>query len=112
MLGLIKNKANTLLADHLFNPALVIAERLERRLIPLNGPMLELGAGAALPSLLSTLNNEGDRSFSRLVVVTDYPDPGIMNNVENNVRENAALFTGTDVRTIGHEWGSNPTPLR
>jgi nicotinamide N-methyltransferase len=111
-LGWLKNKANTLLADHLFNPALVIAERLERRLIAPNGPMLELGAGAALPSLLSTLTYEGDGTSSRLVVITDYPDPGIMNNVDNNVRENTALFTSTDVRTIGHEWGSDPTPLR
>jgi hypothetical protein len=30
-------KANTLLADHLFSPALFLAERIERGLIPVEG---------------------------------------------------------------------------
>jgi nicotinamide N-methyltransferase len=30
-------QANTLLADHLFSPSLVLAERIERGLIDLNG---------------------------------------------------------------------------
>lgn len=30
-------KANTLLADHLFSPSLLLAERIERGLVPLAG---------------------------------------------------------------------------
>ena len=33
----IKQKANTLLADHLFSPSLLLAERIERGLVPVSG---------------------------------------------------------------------------
>ncbi|KAK0452330.1 hypothetical protein EV421DRAFT_1768355 [Armillaria borealis] len=78
-------KANTLLADHLFSPSLFLAERIERALIPVQGRrVVELGAGCALPSLLmSTLAQPPS-----LVVVTDYPDDVIMNNLKENVNRN------------------------
>ncbi|PPQ81672.1 hypothetical protein CVT25_013350 [Psilocybe cyanescens] len=102
-------KANSLLADHLFSPALFLAERIERGLLDISGKtVIELGAGSALPSLLlSTL--PGSPS---LVVVTDYPDPGILGNLVTNVQRNAALVTaGCTVKCEGYEWGTDPAKL-
>jgi nicotinamide N-methyltransferase len=100
-------QATTLLADQLFSPALVLAERIERRRLPLAGTtLLELGAGAALPSLLAAGLPAQDAP--RFVAITDYPDPGIMRNVERNVAANASSAA---VRTVAYEWGADPAPV-
>ncbi|KAH7913324.1 hypothetical protein BJ138DRAFT_1059336 [Hygrophoropsis aurantiaca] len=104
-----EGKANTLLADHLFSPALLLAERIERGLIPTQGRrVVELGAGCALPSLLmAALPNP-----PALVVVTDYPDPIILGNLMNNVVTNSPWFkTGCMVHCAGHEWGQDTAPI-
>jgi len=97
-----EGKANTLLADHLFSPSLLLAERIERGLIHLGGKtVIELGAGCALPSLLaSTLPLPPS-----LVVVTDYPDPTILANLTQNVERNRNVVSqGCTVRCLGYEW--------
>ncbi|KAJ7185792.1 hypothetical protein C8R46DRAFT_937426 [Mycena filopes] len=102
-------KANTLLADHLFSPGLFLAERIERGLLPAhNLNVVELGAGCALPSLLlSTL-----ASPPATVVVTDYPDPGILGNLAQNVdRNNHLVAPGCTVRWCGYDWGTDAEPL-
>lgn len=102
-----EGKANTLLADHLFSPALLLAERIEIGLLDVRDQtVVELGAGAGLPSLLmSTLEQA-----PRLVVITDYPDAGILGNVEKNVDRNKEAFT-CEVKCNGYEWGGNPDSL-
>ncbi|KAF7360183.1 hypothetical protein MVEN_00746900 [Mycena venus] len=104
-----EGKANTLLADHLFSPGLFLAERIERG--PLSAHKLnviELGAGCALPSLLlSTVATP-----PATVVVTDYPDPGILGNLARNVQRNSHLVSpGCTVWCCGYEWGTNVAPL-
>ncbi|KAI0947587.1 hypothetical protein AcW1_009305 [Taiwanofungus camphoratus] len=124
-------QANTLLADHLFSPSLLLAERIERGLVPLAhrtgalgffsrvrrgafvstdtwAPVIELGAGCALPSLLaSTLAHPPS-----LVVVTDYPDEVILTNLEQNVARNRdSVSAGCAVRCLGYEWGQDARPL-
>ncbi|KAF7427918.1 hypothetical protein PC9H_007135 [Pleurotus ostreatus] len=86
----IAPKANTLLADHLFSPSLLLAELIERNLLPAKGKtVLELGAGCALPSLLlATLAHD----TPSLVVVTDYPDDTILSNLRSNVERNQEAF--------------------
>ncbi|KAJ7649316.1 hypothetical protein B0H17DRAFT_1102255 [Mycena rosella] len=104
-----EGKANTLLADHLFSPGLFLAERIERGLMPVYGlNVIELGSGCALPSLLmSTL-----AAPPATIVVTDYPDPGILGNLARNVARNAHLVTpGCTVRCCGYEWGASVAPL-
>ncbi|KAF8155565.1 hypothetical protein B0H34DRAFT_500555 [Crassisporium funariophilum] len=130
-----EGKANTLLADHLFSPALFLAERIERGLLDVEGrTVIELGAGSALPSLLlSTLPRPPS-----LVVVTDYPDEGIMRNLNLNVERNSHLVTnrsalrstasdgahssetpplshseteGCAVRSLGYDWGTDASDL-
>ncbi|KAJ3928560.1 MAG: hypothetical protein NXY57DRAFT_1041537, partial [Lentinula lateritia] len=48
-----------------------------------NKSILELGAGGALPSFVAA------ESGARKVVITDYPDPDLIQNIEYNIRENA-----------------------
>ncbi|KAJ6582900.1 hypothetical protein DFH09DRAFT_278105 [Mycena vulgaris] len=104
-----EGKANTLLADHLFSPGLFLAEKIERGLMPAhNLNVIELGAGCALPSLfMSTL-----AAPPKQIVVTDYPDPGILGNLARNVERNAHLVSpGCTVRCCGYEWGTDVAPL-
>ncbi|KIY48361.1 hypothetical protein FISHEDRAFT_65602 [Fistulina hepatica ATCC 64428] len=103
-------KANTLLADHLFSPALFLAERLERGLIDVRDRrIVELGAGTGLPSLLSVLLP----APPQIVVVTDYPDERIMSNLRQNVERNRHLFPSTTVvQCAEYAWGTDATSLR
>ncbi|ETW78129.1 hypothetical protein HETIRDRAFT_479321 [Heterobasidion irregulare TC 32-1] len=102
---LARIQANTLLADHIFSPALLLAERIERGLIPLSGrTTIELGAGTALPSLLASVLPHPPA----LVVVTDYPDPVILGNLQRNVARNAHVAApGCTVLCRGHDWGQD-----
>ncbi|EGO03734.1 hypothetical protein SERLA73DRAFT_175349 [Serpula lacrymans var. lacrymans S7.3] len=104
-----EGKANTLLADHLFSPALLLAEQVERGLIPVQGQkVLEIGAGCALPSLLMATLPEPPC----LVTVSDYPDEIILGNLKRNVDKNRPQFqSNCTVRCIGYEWGKDPGPL-
>ncbi|KKA26719.1 hypothetical protein TD95_004572 [Thielaviopsis punctulata] len=72
---------------------------------------LEMGAGTALPSIMSALLG------ARQVVVTDYPAPEVIATLRDNVMRNtaaayapdAARRTPTDnVVVAGHEWGVFP----
>ncbi|KAF8965043.1 hypothetical protein BDZ97DRAFT_1813351 [Flammula alnicola] len=104
-----EGKANTLLADHLFSPALFLAERIERNLFDASGrTVIELGAGSALPSLLLSMRPDPPS----LVVVTDYPDDIIMGNLKKNVESNHGLVTaGCTVKCKGYEWGTDTSEL-
>ena len=70
--------------------------------------VIELGAGCALPSLLlSTLSDPPS-----LVVVTDYPDEGILGNLKRNVEKNRNVVTkGCSVQSYGYEWGTDASHL-
>ena len=70
--------------------------------------VIELGAGCALPSLLlSTLSEPPS-----LVVVTDYPDEGILGNLKRNVEKNRNVVTkGCSVQSYGYEWGTDASHL-
>lgn len=94
-----------MLADHLFSPALYLAERIERRLLRAAGrTVIELGAGSGLPSLLlATLPDPPS-----LVVITDHPDPGILGNLKTNIEQNKQHFQPyCRVDCEGHEWGTD-----
>ncbi|OCH89224.1 hypothetical protein OBBRIDRAFT_34465 [Obba rivulosa] len=104
-----EGKANTLLADHLFSPSLLLAERIERDLLSLKGKtVIELGAGCALPSLLaSTLDHP-----PATIVITDYPDQIIIGNLRKNVHRNSdKVSSGCTVHARGYEWGKDATEL-
>ncbi|EIW81331.1 hypothetical protein CONPUDRAFT_153884 [Coniophora puteana RWD-64-598 SS2] len=105
-LTLREGKANTLLADHLFSPALLLAEMIELGEISLH--LIELGAGCALPSLLAaTLPNPPS-----LAIVTDYPDETILASLRDNVNTNVSAFSPScTVKYMGFEWGTDAKDL-
>ncbi|KAI8976625.1 hypothetical protein BD414DRAFT_422876 [Trametes punicea] len=104
-----EGKANTLLADHLFSPSLLVAELIERGIISVaDKRVVELGAGCALPSLLSATRSDPPS----LVVITDYPDDAIMKNLSANVERNRLYFNARcAVHACGYEWGRDVSPL-
>ncbi|KIJ36365.1 hypothetical protein M422DRAFT_61190 [Sphaerobolus stellatus SS14] len=107
----IAPKANTLLADQLFSPSLLLAERIERGLIDLGGKtVVELGAGCALPSLLAS-TMPAPRT-PQLVVITDYPSDEILSNLAKNVAQNSHLVQAScKVVWEGYEWGQDASPI-
>lgn len=56
-----------------------------------NKNVLELGAGAGLPSLVSAILG------ARKVVVTDYPDEDLISNIEHNVANCALISDPTSI---------------
>jgi len=45
-------------------------------------------------------------------VITDHPDPSILNNLHSSVDANRALLRpGVDVKVVGYEWGANSEPV-
>lgn len=68
--------------------------------------VLELGAGAGLPSLVAATLG------ARNVVVTDYPDTELIENLAYNVEACGHLSQPTvNVAAEGHLWGSDVQPL-
>lgn len=70
--------------------------------------VVELGAGCALPTLLSATLP----SPPSLVAITDYPDETILGNLKKNIINNKGHFSPkTSVHCIGYEWGQDVQPL-
>lgn len=69
--------------------------------------VIELGAGCALPSLLSSTLSDPPS----LVVITDYPDDTIMKNLTANVERNRPhVNEKCTVHARGYEWGQDVAP--
>jgi nicotinamide N-methyltransferase len=62
--------------------------------------VLELGAGAGLPSLVSAIHG------AKQVVVTDYPDPDLVENLQWNVDHCAMLPQPRNIEAKGYLWGA------
>lgn len=97
----------------LWNAGIYTAKHLDNNTqLVKNKTVLELGAAAGLPSLISSLIG------ARKVVCTDYPDPDLLQNIQYNVDH--VLFEGKPVseasnRPIvveGYVWGNDYLPLQ
>ncbi|KAE9399484.1 hypothetical protein BT96DRAFT_965636 [Gymnopus androsaceus JB14] len=99
--------SHPLWGHHLWNSALSVASYLEEHLdIVQEKNVLELGAGGALPSLVAL------ESGARKVVITDYPDPDLVQNIEYNAREIADESRKTRLLfRCGYIWGHSVKPL-
>ncbi|KAI0372618.1 hypothetical protein BV20DRAFT_939610 [Pilatotrama ljubarskyi] len=65
--------------------------------------ILELGAGAGLPSILITRTYE-----DVLVTCTDYPDDALIRTLADNTKRNEV---SDRCRVVPYAWGSDPFPL-
>ncbi|KAJ1304094.1 hypothetical protein OPQ81_008498 [Rhizoctonia solani] len=98
---------HVLWAQHLWNAAIVLADFLDANSSQLcqGKTVLELGAGGALPSLVAALCG------AHQVVITDYPDTPLLDNITRNVDHNIPLTIRSNVKTRGYVWGTNPEKL-
>lgn len=102
---------NPLWGHHLWQAGRIISTYLERApSLTASKTVLELGAGAGLPSLVCSVLG------AKKVVVTDYPDPDLISNLWRNI-SSAGLTEEVDgdeekqVIAEGYCWGANPEPL-
>ncbi|OAX83636.1 hypothetical protein ACJ72_02005 [Emergomyces africanus] len=68
--------------------------------------ILELGAGAGLPSLICAILG------ARTAVVTDYPDPDLVENMRINAQACESLLSLGEAGAVGHSQKQSSSPLR
>ncbi|KAH6580811.1 hypothetical protein BASA60_002731 [Batrachochytrium salamandrivorans] len=96
---------HSLWAHWLWNAGKSMTNYLDKHKEMVSGKnVLELGAAAALPTIISALNG------ATKVVSTDYPDPALLSNITLNAKENTPhlLENGTIV-VEGFIWGEDHT---
>ena len=91
----------------LWNAGRTVATYLEdsRDSLVRDKTILELGAGAGLPSLTCAING------ARQVVVTDYPDPDLVANLQENIQSCHLLPAKSNVAAEGYLWGASTESL-
>lgn len=100
---------NPLWGHHLWNAGRLISNYLEKKpSLITNKTVLELGAGAGLPSLVCGVLG------AKKVVVTDYPDPDLVENLWKNI--DACGVGGNDSKekrivAEAYCWGADPNAL-
>jgi nicotinamide N-methyltransferase len=90
----------------LWNAGQVVAQYLEDHAEQLvrGKTVLELGAGAGLPSLVAAVLG------AQKVVVTDYPDQDLISNLRYNIAQCPALAGASNIVAEGFLWG-NPVDV-
>ncbi|KAF1972446.1 hypothetical protein BU23DRAFT_554991 [Bimuria novae-zelandiae CBS 107.79] len=98
---------NPLWGHFLWNAGRTISDYLEERANELvkDKTVLELGAGAGLPSLVCALIS------AKQVVVTDYPDVELVENLRYNIDHCDLLPDRSKVAAEGYLWGADTTVL-
>ncbi|PPQ94913.1 hypothetical protein CVT25_004399, partial [Psilocybe cyanescens] len=97
--------SHPLWAHHLWNAALALASYLDaHQELYHDHCVLELGAGGALPSIVTAKNG------AQKVVVTDYPDASLADNMTYNIAENVG-DESPRVDVQGYIWGRPVGPL-
>lgn len=91
-----------LMAHYIWQSSLALSHLMDLQFIPISDDtfVLELGAGAGLPSLLAYVNG------ARRVAVTDYPLPSLMENMRSNLERLEVDFSRMNV--FGYAWGTEP----
>ncbi|QPG94465.1 Protein N-terminal and lysine N-methyltransferase efm7 [Epichloe festucae Fl1] len=98
-------------AHHLWNGAKLVSDYFERVPSRVRGrSVLELGAGAALPSLVAGILG------AEKVVASDFPDPDLVANMQKNIDEcdetvEPRGHMGRTIDAVGFVWGADPEPL-
>lgn len=103
------NITNTPQGHHLWNAGRVFADYLEEHTSIISGKtILELGAGAGLPSLMSSIQGASH------ALVTDYPDADLIENLRYNI-DHCTLYPSPpsrgSIQAKGYLWGADVEPL-
>lgn len=96
-------------AGSVWNGAVQLAQLIEGGFLRerLRGcTVLELGAGAGLPSLVALAAHPADAP--RCVVLTDFDDAELVCAMEENLVRNAPLLSRQTARVVGFTWGEDP----
>ncbi|MCJ1402940.1 nicotinamide n-methyltransferase [Xylographa trunciseda] len=99
---------NPLWGHLLWNGGQVVSEYLQRHAEDLveNKDVLELGAGAGLPGIVCGILG----ARKRKVLITDYPDEELVENLKGNINNCELLKTSkSEVSAEGYLWGA-PSP--
>ncbi|EGP92368.1 uncharacterized protein MYCGRDRAFT_31648 [Zymoseptoria tritici IPO323] len=96
---------NPLWGHLLWNAGRTIADYLELNKDTLisNKTVLELGAGAGLPSIICATNG------AKQVVVTDYPDADLIENLEKNCK---LVPQPRNIHAAGYLWGAEAAKVK
>ncbi|KAF7426391.1 nicotinamide n-methyltransferase [Pleurotus ostreatus] len=98
--------SHPLWGHYLWNASRAFASYLEANpSLTQNKCVLELGAGGGLPSIIA-IHNE-----ARKVVVTDYPDAELVQNMKYNIKNNTTATDQERVSVQGYIWGHPVKPL-
>ncbi|KAI0367207.1 hypothetical protein BV20DRAFT_1024854 [Pilatotrama ljubarskyi] len=98
--------SHPLWGHHLWNASRAFAAYLDDHPeLYCNRSVLELGAGGALPGIVAAKNG------AKTVVLTDYPDAALVDNISHNVRENVPEADRVRVHVQGYIWGQPVEPL-
>lgn len=98
---------NPLWGHLLWNAGQVIARHIEENAASLvqGKTVLELGAGAGLPSLVSVICG------AKYVLITDYPDPELIVNLQYNIEHAIEATFQRKISAQGYLWGNDVTSL-
>ena len=110
-LQLTGNDSADLFAHFVWNSGIELANQILSRELqfPPHSAVIELGAGAGLPSVATAaLPFE---TFNGHVVVTDYPDSDIIRTLEENIKANLRPEFLARCQAVGYNWGGTIEPL-
>ncbi|KAI0296727.1 hypothetical protein B0F90DRAFT_1636115 [Multifurca ochricompacta] len=98
--------SHPLWGHYLWNASRSLATYLQRAPELYDGrTVLELGAGGGLPSLVVA------KCGARKVVLTDYPDKALVDNMIHNVERNVEPERRDSIHVLGYIWGRPVEPL-
>ncbi|KAN0037853.1 hypothetical protein ACTA71_000024 [Dictyostelium dimigraforme] len=105
-IGVRLSQRHSLWAHLPWNAGIALSDYFDKHVDFKNKNVLELGAGAGLPSFIAALNG------AKKVVLTDYPDANLIENLHYNIT-NSLPESVTKDRVYGkaHLWGKEPESL-
>ncbi|TRM57951.1 putative methyltransferase-domain-containing protein [Schizophyllum amplum] len=90
-------------ASSIWMSAVYLADHIDEISLPPDATVLELGAGAGLPSIvLAALHPQAS------ITISDYPDQQVLAAIHENIERNKVV---SHCRAAGFAWGTNPEPL-
>lgn len=93
-----RDEVNRLYVEHVWPSSIVVSDYLcQHPEIIRDKVVIELGAGAALPSLVA------EKLGAKLAVVSDFPEDDVLRNIDDAIRINKC----TRAISVGYKWGDS-----